>query len=66
MVESSGNRTKSDNRKIDSLRRERDGINRILEQASLDGVKQNLERLSERLDRIESDMIGDSSSSTQE
>ena len=32
----------------------------------MDGVKENLERLSERLERIESDMSGDSNSQTQE
>ncbi len=59
-------RSKSESRKIDSLRRERDSIRRILEQASLDGVRENMERLGERLDRIESEMPGDSNSSTQE
>ena len=66
MTESDGNRSKSDNRQIDSLRRERDSIRRILEQASLDGVKENVKRLTERLDRIESQMPGDSNSQTQE
>ena len=66
MTESDGNRSKSDNRQIESLRRERDSIRRILEQASLDGVKENVKRLTERLDRIESQMPGDSSSQTQE
>jgi len=32
----------------------------------MDGVKENLERLSERLERIESEMPGDSNSQTQE
>ena len=66
MSESAGDRSKSDSRKIDSLRRERYSIRRILEQASMDGVKENLERLSERLERIESEMPGDSNSQTQE
>ena len=66
MTESDGNRSKSDNRQIESLRRERDSIRRILEQASLDGVKENVKRLTESLDRIESQIPGDSSSQTQE
>ncbi|MAK95733.1 MAG: hypothetical protein CL994_05270 [Euryarchaeota archaeon] len=66
MTESDGNRSKSDNRQIESLRRERDSIRRILEQASLDGVRENVKRLTERLDRIESQIPGDSSSQTQE
>ena len=66
MTESDDNRSKSDNRQIDSLRRERDSIRRILEQASLDGVKENVKRLTESLDRIESQMPGDSNSQTQE
>ena len=32
----------------------------------MDAVKENLERLSERLDNIESEMSGESNSSTQE
>ncbi len=66
MSESAGNRSKRDDRKIDSLRRERDSIRRILKQASMDGVKENLERLCERLERIESEMPGESNSPTQE
>ena len=66
MSESAGGQSKSDSRKIDTLRRERDSIRRILEQASMDGVKENLERLSERLERIEPEMPGDSNSQTQE
>jgi len=66
MPDSTGSRSKRDNRKVDSLRRERDSIRRILNQASMDGVKENLERLSERLDRIESEIPGDSNSSTPE
>ncbi|MBR85058.1 MAG: hypothetical protein CMA85_03840 [Euryarchaeota archaeon] len=66
MSESASGRSKSENRSIDSLRRERDSIRRILEQASMDGVRENLERLNERLNRIETEMPGDSNSSTQE
>ncbi len=66
MSDSSSGRSKSENRSIDSLRRERDSIRRILEQASMDGVRDNLERLNERLDRIESEMPGDSNSPIQE
>ena len=66
MSESAGGQSKSDSRKIDSLRRERDSIRRILKQASMDGVKENLERLCERLERIESEMPGESNSSNQE
>jgi len=32
----------------------------------MDGVRENLERLNERLNRIETEMPGDSNSSTQE
>ncbi len=66
MSESASGRSKSENRSIDSLRRERDSIRRILEQASMDGVRENLERLNERLNRIETEMPGDPNSSTQE
>ena len=66
MSESASGRSKSENRSIDSLRRERNSIRRILEQASMDGVRDNLKRLNERLDRIETEMLGNSNSSTQE
>ena len=66
MSESADKHSKNDGSKIDSLRRERDSIRRILKQASMDGVKENLERLSERLERIESEMPGESNSPTQE
>ncbi|MEC7706847.1 MAG: hypothetical protein VX204_04570 [Candidatus Thermoplasmatota archaeon] len=58
MSESANGRSKKESRKIDSLRRERDSIRRILEQASMEGVKENIERLTERLDKIESEMPG--------
>ena len=66
MSDSSSGRSKSENRSIDYLRRERDSIRRNLEQASMAGVRDNLERLNERLDRIESEMPGDSNSPIQE
>ncbi len=58
MSESANGRSKKESRKIDSLRRERDSIRRILEQASMEGVKENIERLTERLDKIDSEMSG--------
>ena len=66
MSDSSSGRSKSENRSIDSLRRERDSIRRILEEGSIDVVRVILARLNERLDRIESEMPGDSNSPIQE
>ena len=46
------------NRRIDSLRRERDSVRRLLKQASLDDVSENLERLKNRLDILETELSG--------
>ncbi|MDE0706334.1 MAG: hypothetical protein OSB22_00895 [Candidatus Poseidoniales archaeon] len=47
------------NRRIDSLRRERDSVRRLLKQASLDGVRESVERLNKRLDRLDSELSGE-------
>ncbi len=50
------------NRRIDSLRRERDSVRRLLKQASLDDVSDNLERLKHRLDTLETELSGEQDS----
>jgi len=50
------------NRRIDSLRRERDSVRRLLKQASLDYVSDNLERLKHRLDSLETELSGEQDS----
>ena len=47
------------NRRIDSLRRERDSVRRLLEQASMDGVRESVNRLNKRLDRLDSELSGE-------
>ena len=47
------------NRRIDPLRRERDSVRRLLEQASLNGVRESVERLNKRLDRLDSELSGE-------
>ena len=47
------------NRRIDSLRRERDSVRRLLKQASLDDITVNLERLKNRLDIFETELSGE-------
>tara|TARA_Y100000590_G_scaffold36108_1_gene39162 strand:+ start:529 stop:717 length:189 start_codon:yes stop_codon:yes gene_type:complete len=47
------------NRRIDSLRRERDSVRRLLEQASMDGVRESVKRLNKRLDRLDSELSGE-------
>ena len=46
-------------RRIDSLRRERDSVRRLLEQASMDGVRESVKRLNKRLDRLDSELSGE-------
>ena len=50
------------NRRIDSLRRERDSVRRLLKQASMDDVSDNLERLKHRLDSLETELSGEQDS----
>ena len=50
------------NRRIDSLRRERDSVRRLLKQASLDDVRDNFERLKHRLDTLETELSGEQDS----
>ena len=47
------------NRRIDSLRRERDSVRRLLEQASMDGVRESVKRLNKRLHRLDSELSGE-------
>ena len=47
------------NRRIDSLRRERDSVRRLLKQASLVDVSDNFERLKHRLDILETELSGE-------
>ena len=47
------------NRRIDSLRRERASVRRLLEQASMDGVRESVKRLNKRLDRLDSELSGE-------
>ena len=49
-------------RRIDSLRRERDSVRRLLKQASLDDVSDNFERLKRRLDILETELSGEQDS----
>jgi len=50
------------NRRIDSLRRERDSVRRLLKQASLVDVSDNFERLKRRLDTLETELSGEQDS----
>ena len=47
------------NRRLDSLRRERDSVRRLLEQAALNGVAESIDRLGKRLDRLDSELSGE-------
>ena len=50
------------NRRIDSLRRERDSVRRLLKQASLVDVSDNFERLKRRRDILETELSGEQDS----
>ncbi|MFL2974924.1 MAG: hypothetical protein ACJZ42_01205 [Candidatus Thalassarchaeaceae archaeon] len=50
--------SRSANRRIDSLSRERESISRILTQAGLDRIEQDIEMLKKKLDSIEELLSG--------
>ncbi|MEC7708631.1 MAG: hypothetical protein VYA39_02775 [Candidatus Thermoplasmatota archaeon] len=52
--------SRSANRRIDSLSRERESIIRILNQAGLDRLQQDIEMLKEKLDSIDELLSGSS------
>lgn len=52
------NASRSANRRIDSLSRERESISRILAQAGLERIEQDIEMLKEKLDSIEELLSG--------
>ncbi|HJM24101.1 MAG TPA: hypothetical protein QF821_00435 [Candidatus Thalassarchaeaceae archaeon] len=54
------NSSRSTNRRVDSLARERDSIRRILSQAELDRVHDDIKMLSQKLDSIEERLSGGS------
>jgi len=54
----STNASRSTNRRIDSLSREAESISRILAQAGLNRIEQDIEMLKEKLDSIEGLLSG--------
>ena len=56
MTSATGEGERSLNRRLDSLRRERDSVRRLLEQASLNGVAEGIDKLGKRLDRLDSEL----------
>ena len=59
MASGTGEDERSLNRRLDSLRRERDSVRRLLEQASLNGGAESIDRLGKRLDRLDSELSGE-------
>ena len=59
MASGTGEDERSLNRRLDSLRRERDSVRRLLEQASLNGVAESIDRLGKRLDSLDSELSGE-------
>jgi len=53
-----GGSSRSTNRRIDSLARERDSIGRILVQAELNGVREEVESVRQSLEQIEELLCG--------
>ncbi len=51
--------SKSLNRRIDSLSRERDSVSRILEQTQLEKIRDGLDSLKSKMEAIEVDLTSD-------
>tara|TARA_B000000475_G_scaffold34394_1_gene25868 strand:- start:114 stop:302 length:189 start_codon:yes stop_codon:yes gene_type:complete len=61
MVERSLEDIKSEKRQLDSIRRERDSILRLLNQARLSNLKQDVKNLTQEFDRLDAVLSEDDS-----
>ena len=61
MVERSSEDIKSEKRQLDSIRRERDSILRLLNQARLSNLKQDVKNLTQEFDRLDAVLSEDDS-----
>ena len=61
MVERSLEDIKSEKRQLDSIRRERDSILRLLNQARLSNLKQDVKNLTQECDRLDAVLSEDDS-----
>ena len=61
MVERSSEDIKSEKRQLDNIRRERDSILRLLNQARLSNLKQDVKNLTQEFDRLDAVLSEDDS-----
>ena len=59
MVERDSEVVKSEKRQLDSIRRERDSIERLLNQARFENLSREVESLIQEFDRLDADLSDD-------
>lgn len=59
MVDAADDDNRSDNRKLDSIRRERESIERLLQQAKMSNLVEEVKKLNQEFDRLDAFFSGE-------
>ncbi len=59
MVDAADDDNRSDNRKLDSIRRERESIVRLLQQAKMSSLVEEVKKLNQEFDRLDAFLSGE-------
>lgn len=59
MVDAADDDNRSDNRKLDSIRRERESIERLLQQAKMSNLVEEVKKLNQEFDRLGAFLSGE-------
>jgi hypothetical protein len=59
MVDAADDDNRSDNRKLDSIRRERESIKRLLQQAKMSNLVEEVKKLNQEFDRLGAFLSGE-------
>jgi hypothetical protein len=59
MVDAADDDNRSDNRKLDSIRRERESIERLLQQAKMSNLVEEVKKLNQEFDRLDAFLSGE-------
>jgi len=59
MVDATDDDNRSENRKLDSIRRERESIKRLLQQAKMSNLVEEVNKLNQEFDRLDAFLSGE-------
>jgi hypothetical protein len=59
MVDATDDDNRSENRKLDSIRRERESIKRLLQQAKMSNLVEEVKKLNQEFDRLDAFLSGE-------